>query len=672
MAKKKQRDERRRKLRIALYIRVSTQRQASEGDSLEAQQNAMHRLIEDRKQLDGWEVESVTPYIEAGRSGKDMNRPQMQRLQADVRDGKIDVVIAFKIDRVSRSVRDFLNLWHFFEEHNVELVILKEKFDTSHPAGEFLMVILLGFAQMERRVIGDRTQAVMEDRANRGLSNGGCRYGYKSDPKERGRLIPDPEWAKIIQENFFDAVERLGSAGAVQRELIERWQITVPKRDTRSGKVIGGKPFTKQQVMRILRNPLYIGQIIWGEIVCENCHEPLISKEQFERVQAILDQTTKHRSNRTAGRGRDYTLRGLVRCRCGAVMTPKSATGRNGKHRYYECTRKNHLGRTECAARGIPAEPLEAAVVARVAEIGTSEDARMQIITEALKLVDSNAHLAEKEAENVRNRRAVVKAEINRLVAVLKKSGDQVFESIREEMARLETEKRELDEKLRELQTRKTPLDEVTARAKTFIENWKGLGQLLSDITGDERRKLLEQFVEVIQLTPDRDDPKKGTYVMRLFPEAVRRVRNGAHREETLGTGDDPVLTESPLVREEGEKAPRVTQYANRGLGEVGAYTTNKLRQRRGYVLNPWNPIPARLEPKKRSAPPPRDRLQLARYYQSLLESGKIKSRAELARILGVSRARVTQVLNRLKQTNQLDRQGSIGTESCRSASATG
>ena len=110
-------------------------------------------------------------------------------------------------------------------------------------------------------------------------------------------------------------------------------------------------------------------------------------------------------------------------------MTPKSATGRNGKHRYYECTRKSHLGRTECGARGIPAEPLEAAVVARVAEIGTSEDARMQIITEALKLVDANAHLAEKEAENVRNRRAVVKAEISRLVAVLKKSGDQVLKA---------------------------------------------------------------------------------------------------------------------------------------------------------------------------------------------------------------------------------------------------
>lgn len=94
-------------------------------------------------------------------------------------------------------------------------------------------------------------------------------------------------------------------------------------------------------------------------------------------------------------------------------------------------------------------------------------------------------------------------------MTVLKSSDDQAFESIREEMTRLETEKRELEVKLRELQAKKTPLDEVTARAKTFIENWQGLGQLLQDITGDERRKLLEQFIEVIQLTPDPKMPRR-------------------------------------------------------------------------------------------------------------------------------------------------------------------
>ena len=133
-------------------------------------------------------------------------------------------------------------------------------------------------------------------------------------------------------------------------------------------------------------------------------------------------------------------------------MTPKSATGRNGPFHYYECTRKNHLGRTECDARGIPAEPLEEAVARRVAEIGTSDEARMQIITEALKLIDNNAHDAEKESENVRHRLTTVKAEIGKLVAVLKNSESQVFESIRDEMTRLETEKQDLEAKLRDLQ----------------------------------------------------------------------------------------------------------------------------------------------------------------------------------------------------------------------------
>lgn len=264
--------------------------------------------------------------------------------------------------------------------------------------------------------------------------------------------------------------------------------------------------------MGILRNPIYTGQIAWGGVVREDCHEKIVSKDQFNKVQAVLDQTTQHRSNRHKSRGRGYTLRGLVRCGCGAAMTPKSAIGRNGKHHYYECTRKNHLGRTECDARGIPAEPLEDAVAARVAEIGTSDEARMQIVTEALKLVDSNSHEAEKESENIRHRLTTVKGQIGKLVSILKEIGATGFEGIRDEMTRLESEKRELETKLRELQRTKTPLDEVTALAKTFILNWQDVGELYPHITGDERRALLEQYVEVIQLTPASEDPR-GTYV---------------------------------------------------------------------------------------------------------------------------------------------------------------
>lgn len=559
MSGKKRKKAATTKLRVAIYARVSTQRQANEGDSLEAQQNAILRYIEDRKQFDGWQVDSVTSYVDAGKSGKNLKRPQLQRLQNDILQGKIDVVISSKLDRISRSVRDFLNLWDFFEEAGVELVILKEKFDTSHPAGEFLMLILIGFAQMERKFISDRTQTAMNDRISRGLWNGGRVHGYIPDPEGSGKLVPEPEWSMIIRERFFDALERLGSAGAVQRELCEKWKLTVPKRRTRSGRVIGGDFFEKQQVTRILRNPIYIGRLTWGELSQDDCHEPIISKEQFERVQRILDETTKHRSNRRKSRGRGYPLRGLVRCGCGAMMTPKGAHGRNGKYHYYECTRKNHVGRTVCRASGIPAEALEDAVAARVAEIGTSEEARKEIISQALKLIDANAHAAEQESMAVRNRLTAVKAEIGRLVAVLKEMGTGVLESIRDELARLEQEKRDLQDRLEELQEEKTPLDQVMALAKKFIENWPGVGDLLKQATGDEQRVIIEQHVEVIQLTPTAPDGKSGTYVLRLFPEATpdRETGNGVLPVQTESANGDPVLTESPPVREVSEKAPR-------------------------------------------------------------------------------------------------------------------
>ena len=135
----------------------------------------------------------------------------------------------------------------------------------------------------------------------------------------------------------------------------------------------------------------------------------------------------------------------------------------------------------------------------------------------------------------------------------------------------------------------------------------------------------------------------------RLFPEAVRRTRHGANREETHRTGNDPVLTESSLVREVSEKAPRAGRHSHRAFVELGSFAVSRLRPAPIFTLFAWNAPPSprvsRLEPDK----PGPDPLRLARYYQSLLDSGKFESRAALARFIGVSRARMTQVLNRLE-----------------------
>lgn len=123
-------------LRIAGYVRVSSQRQVNEGDSLLAQQHEIEQEVEFRKRRENLQVTSLEFYVDAGKSAKDQNRPQLQRLKRDIAAGKIDLVICFKLDRITRSLKDFVDLWALFAEHDVDVISLREKFDTSMPTGE--------------------------------------------------------------------------------------------------------------------------------------------------------------------------------------------------------------------------------------------------------------------------------------------------------------------------------------------------------------------------------------------------------------------------------------------------------------------------------------------------------------------------------------------------------
>src|SRR5579883_1649773 len=212
MAKHKKRTEQDRPLRIAGYIRVSSQRQASEGDSLIAQRHEIEQEVEIRKRRESWKVAKVGYYTDAGKSAKDQNRPELLRLKGDIEAGQIDVVICMKLDRITRSLADFVELWELFESRGVNVISLREQFDTSTPSGRAMLRMIIVFAELEREMTSERTFDIMKDRVERGLWNGGCIVGYKSDPTEPGKLLVDPEWADIIRRQFFDAFEELDSA----------------------------------------------------------------------------------------------------------------------------------------------------------------------------------------------------------------------------------------------------------------------------------------------------------------------------------------------------------------------------------------------------------------------------------------------------------------------------
>ena len=562
-------------MRIAGYVRVSSQRQATEGDSLVAQQHEIEEEVEFRKRRESWIVESLEFYVDAGKSAKDQNRPQLQRLKRDIAAGKIDLVICFKLDRITRSLKDFVDLWALFAEHEVNVISLREKFDTSMPTGEAMVQLIMVFAQLERKMTAERTFSIMRDRADRGLWNGGHILGYRSRPDDPGKLEIDPEGAAIVRR-IFDGFEELGSAGAVTRRLSDLG-IRYPTFRTRSDKLRGGKLFTKQKVIGILRNAVYLGQIRWGDSVKEDCHEPIITRQQFDRVQLQIGKMLQRRMNLRKPKGRVYPLSGLLRCQCGAHMVGASAHGSRGKNFYYVCTRQQHeAGKYSCQSSRIPAEALEDALIGRIRDIGRLVEARDRIVQEALTCLGGEADRLREEEDFARRRVTQVRADIGRLVEVLKSLGSRGLASVQAELERLEAEEDQLKRTLADIVTRQAPVERVSDDARAFLETWQDVGELLEAATPEERLQILQHYIEVVELGPIDAETRTGTYAMRLFPE-VRPDRgfdfgwdrdrgpdDGTPGPETCNGdatqrgGVPALLTEDGLVRTTVQKAPRL------------------------------------------------------------------------------------------------------------------
>ncbi|MCR9197638.1 MAG: recombinase family protein [Planctomycetaceae bacterium] len=580
-------------LRIAGYVWVSSQRQATEGDSLVAQQNEIEQEVAFRSRREGWEVDSIEFYVDAGRSAKNQNRPQLKRLKRDISNGKVDVVICFKLDRITRSLKDFVDLWELFADHDVDVISVREKFDTSMPTGEAMVQLIMVFAQLERKMTAERTVAIMRDRAERGLWNGGHVLGYTCVD---GKLIVEDEGAAVVR-SIFDGFEELGSAGAITRRLGENG-VRYPVYKTRTDKVRGGNLFNKQKIIGILRNPVYIGKVCWGESEVDDCHQPLISKEQFNRVQSKIGTSTKRRTNNKKPRGRQYLLSGLLRCSCGAHMVGYSTHGRNKVYFYYQCTRQSHeAGKTSCNAPRIPAKALEEAVIGRIRDIGQHVEAREKIVDRAIECLAGEGDRLKQEEEIVRRQQQQTQADIKRLVDVLKSLGANGLESVESELRQLEKDRKELKRRLKEIQESQAPAEQISADAKAFVEAWEDVGAILDAATPDEQAQVLRHYVEVLELHPSEEDKGlKGTYVLKLFPEVrpdrgfdwQERRSNGNLPQEPTKNGttaksdnDPDVLTEDGLVCMTVGKAPRVVLYANMGSLSWGPFISTTYVDRR-------------------------------------------------------------------------------------------
>ena len=318
----------RKSVRCAVYTRKSSEHNLDlEFNSLHAQREACEAYIKSQIH-EGW---ALIPdhYDDGGISGGSLNRPDLQRLLADIRAGRVDIVVVYKVDRLTRSLTDFAKLVDIFDANQVSFVSITQAFNTTTSMGRLTLNILLSFAQFEREVIGERVRDKIAASKRKGLWMGGnCPLGYTTQNK---KLIVVPAEAETVRLLFQRYLE-LGSVGLLLQELRAR-KIKTKRRERAGGKLVGGVWFGKGALTHLLKNRAYIGQISHRGEVHLGEHEAIVERNLFDAVQAKLLANVHTRKLKL--KASPYLLTGLLFDSVGNRMSPSHTLKKGVRYQYY-------------------------------------------------------------------------------------------------------------------------------------------------------------------------------------------------------------------------------------------------------------------------------------------------------------------------------------------------
>lgn len=350
-----------RRIRCAVYTRKSTEEGLDmEFNSLDAQREAGEAYVLSQRN-EGWTLVSDY-YDDGGFSGGSMERPALKRLMKDIEAGLIDVIVVYKVDRLSRSLMDFAKLVETFDRFNVSFVSVTQQFNTTTSMGRLTLNILLSFAQFEREVIGERIRDKFSASKRKGMWMGGPPpLGY--DVLAR-KLVVNPEEAKQVKY-IFERFITLRSATMLMKEL-KTTDIRTKNYVTQTGNQKIGRFINKNQIYRTIHNRLYLGEMPHKDKTYPGQHEAIISQKLWDEAHAVLQISPRTRSRNTATKT-PALLKGLVRCGgCKSIMSPTHSL-KNGKHyRYYKPSQVVKGGCETCPIRAVPAGELEEVVLTQL------------------------------------------------------------------------------------------------------------------------------------------------------------------------------------------------------------------------------------------------------------------------------------------------------------------
>lgn len=468
-------------MRTGNYVRVSTQEQAKEGYSVGEQKKRLEKYCEAKD----WEVYDT--YIDGGYSGADTERPALQRMLKDIEDGRIDAVLVYKLDRLSRSQKDTMELIEdVFLPAGVDFVSMTENLDTSTPVGMAMVGLLAVFAQLERAQIAERMAVGIEARAKDGYYHGNkCSpvgYDYRD-----GLLHVIPYEAMMVKEAFEEVAQRR-SVHAVCRDF-----------ELRGYRHRYG-PFLARSMGKMLRNPLYAGYIEYGGELYEGKHDAIVPRELFDRVQKVLADRDLNNPNRKSSFKANSTLAGLLHCKhCGArYCRVLGHTKQDGtKSAFYVCYSRNkkvkeRIKDPNCKNRIWRMEELDNVVYEAITKLSLDP-----AFIEEIRAASNNEDEKARRMELIAGRIGDLTEQIGHTTKLFSVSGLDI-EEVRAQLDPLTTERQQLRAELAALQ------QDATVTVEETYELARSFGDVLERGDLEETRLAVEELVNEIVLDGEK------------------------------------------------------------------------------------------------------------------------------------------------------------------------
>ncbi len=520
-------------IRCAIYTRKSHEEGLDqEFNSLHAQREAAEAFIASQRH-EGWTA-LPTDYSDGGFTGANIDRPGLQKLMKDLEAGKIDCVVVYKVDRLSRSLLDFARLIATFDEQKVSFVSVTQQFNTSTSMGRLTLNILLSFAQFEREIIGERIRDKKAAAAKKGKYLGSQPIlGYDVD-REKMRLLVNPQEAEQVRWIFQRFIE-LKSSMKVARELNAQDHRTKAW-TTKKNKPMGGKRWNKVYVYRVLTNRKYIGEVVHKGQAYPGEHEAIVDRKAWDKVQRTLADNYHARANATRQKT-PALLKGILRCgHCDQAMGITFSNNHKKRYRYYLCNHAAKNGYDTCPVKSVAAGAIEGAVIEQLRRVFRSPD----IIARTFRAAQKQAKQQEKDLGQQKDRlekqQQTLKQAIGRLVRT---GGDGVLaeelRKLNEEFSAVEDRLHNIDAELASYQSRIPTEDQVRDALQKLDPVW-------NELFPSEKERIVKLLVKQIVINTDGLNIRLRTNGLHYL---VAEVQNGQQAE--VGENGDTLDVHIPM-----------------------------------------------------------------------------------------------------------------------------